>query len=71
MFFCRMCGRDSFTDFAFPARTIRNAGMRFNSSKLLIDPYAKAIAGQINWADEMFGYVVGDGSRRSGARFSR
>src|SRR5216110_1100013 len=35
-------------------------GLRFNSSKLLIDPYAKAIAGQVNWADEMFGYVVGD-----------
>src|SRR5947207_1312720 len=35
-------------------------GMRFNSSKVLIDPYAKAIAGQVNWADEMFGYVVGD-----------
>ncbi|MEY2527507.1 MAG: isoamylase [Verrucomicrobiota bacterium] len=35
-------------------------GLRFNSSKLLIDPYAKAIAGDVNWADEMFGYVVGD-----------
>jgi isoamylase len=35
-------------------------GMRFNSSKLLLDPYAKAIAGEINWADEMSGYVVGD-----------
>ena len=34
-------------------------GLRFNSSKLLIDPYAKAIAGRVNWADEMFGYVVG------------
>ena len=34
-------------------------GMRFNSSKLLLDPYAKAIAGAINWSDEMFGYVVG------------
>ncbi|MFL6584811.1 MAG: glycogen debranching protein GlgX [Chthoniobacterales bacterium] len=34
-------------------------GLRFNSSKLLLDPYAKAIAGQVNWADEMFGYVVG------------
>ncbi len=34
-------------------------GMRFNSSKLLLDPYAKAIAGEINWADDMFGYVVG------------
>jgi isoamylase len=37
-------------------------GLRFNSSKLLIDPYAKAIAGSVNWSDEMFGYVVGDES---------
>jgi glycogen operon protein len=35
-------------------------GLRFNSSKLLLDPYAKAIAGDIEWGDEMFGYVVGD-----------
>ena len=35
-------------------------GLRFNSSKLLVDPYAKAIAGEVNWSDEMFGYVVGD-----------
>jgi isoamylase len=34
-------------------------GLRFNSSKLLLDPYAKAIAGDVSWADEMFGYVVG------------
>ena len=34
-------------------------GLRFNRSKLLIDPYAKAIAGEINWADELFAYVVG------------
>ena len=34
-------------------------GLRFNSSKLLLDPYAKAITGQVNWADDMFGYVVG------------
>src|SRR6266699_3354904 len=35
-------------------------GLRFNSSKLLLDPYAKAIAGKVSWADEMFGYVIGD-----------
>lgn len=35
-------------------------GLRFNSSKLLLDPYAKAIAGQVSWAEEMFGYVIGD-----------
>ena len=37
-------------------------GLRFNSSKLLLDPYAKAIAGQVNWSDEMFGYILGDKS---------
>jgi isoamylase len=35
-------------------------GLRFNNAKLLIDPYAKAIAGHVNWSDEMSGYVVGD-----------
>lgn len=35
-------------------------GLRFNSAKLLLDPYAKAIAGSVNWGDEMFGYIVGD-----------
>ncbi len=35
-------------------------GLRFNSSKLLLDPYAKAIAGEVSWANEMFGYVIGD-----------
>ena len=34
-------------------------GLRFNSSKLLLDPYAKAIVGAVKWADEMFGYVIG------------
>jgi glycogen operon protein len=34
-------------------------GLRFNSSKLLLDPYAKAIVGAVSWADEMFGYVIG------------
>jgi len=34
-------------------------GLRFNNAKLLIDPYAKAIAGRVDWADEMSGYVVG------------
>src|SRR6201993_754813 len=35
-------------------------GLRFNESKLLLDPYAKSIAGEIKWSDEMFSYVVGD-----------
>jgi glycogen operon protein len=35
-------------------------GSRFNSSKLLIDPYAKAVAGDLIWSDDAFGYPVGN-----------
>lgn len=34
-------------------------GLRFNPNKLLVDPYAKAIARGITWDDSMFGYTVG------------
>ncbi len=34
-------------------------GHRFNSAKLLLDPYAKAVSGSIRWSDELFGYTVG------------
>ena len=35
-------------------------GHRFNANKLLIDPYAKAIAGTIEWHDSLFGYELGN-----------
>ena len=35
-------------------------GHRFNPNKLLIDPYAKSIAGNIQWHDALFGYEVGN-----------
>lgn len=34
-------------------------GFRFNPHKLLIDPYAKAISGTIEWHDSLFGYQPG------------
>jgi glycogen operon protein len=34
-------------------------GHRFNPHKLLIEPYAKHIQGQIKWSDAHFGYRVG------------
>ncbi|HXS16640.1 MAG TPA: alpha-amylase family glycosyl hydrolase, partial [Polyangiaceae bacterium] len=34
-------------------------GRRFNPNKLLIDPYARAIAGDVVWDDALFGYEVG------------
>ncbi|MGK7875037.1 MAG: glycogen debranching protein GlgX [Xenococcaceae cyanobacterium] len=36
-------------------------GHRFNPAKLLIDPYAKAIAGDVSHGAEIFGYPWGDG----------
>jgi isoamylase len=35
-------------------------GHRFNPAKALLDPYAKAIAGTLQWNDAFFGYRVGD-----------
>ena len=37
-----------------------HTGLRFNPNKLLLDPYAKAIGRQLEWADELFGYHLGD-----------
>ncbi len=37
-------------------------GHRFNPNKLLIDPYAKALSGTLEWNDSHFGYQVGDES---------
>ncbi len=34
-------------------------GLRFNPAKVLMDPYARAIMGNVTWAPEMFGYPLG------------
>ena len=34
-------------------------GLRFNAHKLLLDPYARSIAGTLRWSDALFGYSVG------------
>jgi len=35
-------------------------GLRFNPAKLLIDPYAKALAGRVDWDAPVFGYELGN-----------
>ena len=45
------------------------AGHRFNPNKLLIDPYAKALHGELSWHDACFGYRVG--SPRQDLSFDR
>jgi glycogen operon protein len=44
-------------------------GHRFNPNKLLLDPYAKAIVGQLKWHHSLFGYKIG--SRREDLSFDR
>jgi isoamylase len=34
-------------------------GQRFNPAKLLLDPYARAVAGRVNWDAPVFGYRIG------------
>jgi glycogen operon protein len=36
-------------------------GHRFNHHKLLIDPYARSLQGELIWDDALFGYIVGEG----------
>lgn len=36
------------------------SGHRFNSSKALIDPYARALTGDVIWDDALFGFAIGD-----------
>jgi len=35
-------------------------GHRFNANKLLLDPYARAVEGDVDWGPEVFGYALGD-----------
>jgi isoamylase len=44
-------------------------GFRFNPNKLLLDPYAKAMAGRLLWSDAHFGYRAG--SARADLSFDR
>ncbi len=44
-------------------------GHRFNPNKLLIDPYARVLQGQLSWTDAHFGYRIG--SPRQDLSFDR
>jgi glycogen operon protein len=39
-------------------------GLRFNPNKLLLDPYARAVAGKTTWGAEIFGYPMGGDDRQ-------
>ena len=42
-----------------------SAGHRCNPSKLLLDPYAKATCGEIDWDEALFAYTFGDPDSRN------
>ena len=42
------------------------SGQRCNPAKLLMDPYAKAIDGEVDWDESCFGYTWGDPESRNG-----
>ncbi|MDB6060801.1 MAG: glycogen debranching enzyme GlgX [Verrucomicrobiaceae bacterium] len=44
-------------------------GLRFNSHKLLLDPYARQLAGELRWHDSLHGYRIG--SPRGDLSFDR
>ena len=44
-------------------------GHRFNPNKLLLDPYAREIAGSVRWTDALYGFRVG--SNRADLSFDR
>ena len=40
-------------------------GQRCNPAKLLLDPYAKAVEGQVDWGQPCFPYTFGDENARN------
>ena len=44
-------------------------GHRFNPHKLLLDPYARCVAGPLRWSDAHFGYTIG--SKKEDLSFDR
>jgi isoamylase len=40
------------------------AGLRCNPAKLLLDPYAKAVDGQVTWSPAVYGYPLGGDDRK-------
>ena len=62
--------RGSGTTCGWPGEWSPDTGQRHNAAKLLLDPYARAVEGEVSWGPEVYGHVVddawhGDGELRS------
>ncbi len=52
-------GPDTYYGYRVHGPYAPEAGHRFNHHKLLLDPYARAHAGELTWNDACFGYTIG------------
>ncbi len=52
-------GPDTYYGYRVHGPYAPEAGHRFNHNKLLLDPYARAHAGELKWNDACFGYTIG------------
>ena len=43
------------------------AGVRCNPAKLLLDPYARAVAGEVHWDPAVYGHAADDPNRADGS----
>ena len=59
------CSPASATATACTAPGTPRAACRCNPNKLLLDPYAKATSGEIDWDQSLFGYNFGDPDSRN------
>ena len=66
---CRTRAPACSTAIAPTGPTSRSDGHRFNPHKLLLDPYARRIVGELRWSDALFGYRVN--SPRADLSFDR
>ena len=64
---CPASARASATATGCTAPTSRSRGHRCNPAKLLLDPYAKAIEGEVDWDPAVFGYQFDDRDERNDA----
>jgi isoamylase len=44
--------------------TTRSAACGADPTKLLLDPYARAIEGEVDWSEHVFSYTFGDAGRQ-------
>lgn len=62
---CPRCSRASGTDTRAHGAFDPSAGLRTNAAKILLDPYAKAVGGDVKWDEACFGYPWADPTARN------